>query len=236
MGYDTARLVDGFRPIGFRIFAAALLALVVLDGVAQSIDAETSGNPLDDTAALDDTFITLNGTVSAVEPDSFVLDSGGGEVVVTLAEGGPDLGERGLHEGDAVSVFGIVDDGLFGSKTIEAAGVYVDRLDRTFYASVVGDDDARQRSFLELTRSRNPFQIVVQGTVTDVSENQDGLTIAMGDETLDVRVEPEALVQTDDVTSREIAVGDRVSVTGRVEESFFDERRIAATVVQVTGN
>lgn len=209
---------------------AAVSMLQTYDSAAQDVDV--AAKPFQ---YPDDTFITLNGTVASVRPDAFVLDFGGGEIVVEMDEGGPDLGERGLIEGDAVSVYGIIDDDFFASRTIDAGGVFVDRLNRTFYASTIDESDARQRSFLQLSRSHDPFETVVQGRVVEL-DTQESLTLATGAGTLEVMLGPGALVEDDDFTDRRIEVGDRVSVTGRIEDGFFDEREMVADAVQVLEN
>ncbi|HSO22154.1 MAG TPA: hypothetical protein VLT81_04555, partial [Chondromyces sp.] len=82
----------------------------------------------------DDSWISLSGTVKAVTADAFTLDYGKGMITVEMDDGDRDADGYKLIEGDKVTVNGVIDDGLFETRTIEASSVYVEKLDTYFYA------------------------------------------------------------------------------------------------------
>ncbi|MBN1240981.1 MAG: OB-fold nucleic acid binding domain-containing protein [Gammaproteobacteria bacterium] len=172
----------------------------------------------------DDTFITINGTVESVRPGAFVLDYGDGELTIEIDEAGSGSESQVLERRDRVSVYGIIDDGLFDRRTLEAGGVYVERLDETIYVSSVDEEDGRGRGVLELPRGTDPRAVVVTGRVTDVDENEETFTLATGSRSLDVKLDPTPLIPLDDEDpgTPTVEIGDVVSVTGRMDEDFFD--------------
>lgn len=91
--------------------------------------------------APDSTWMSISGTVGAVNRDSFFLDYGDGQVIVEMDDGDRDADGYVLNPGDHVTVSGVVDDDFFESTSIEAASVYIDKLDATFYSSAIDEED-----------------------------------------------------------------------------------------------
>lgn len=67
---------------------------------------------------------TVQGTVSDIDDDSFILDTGARELTVDtddmLYDPLDDVGYQKIEEGDIVSVRGYLDSGLFGDQEVEA--------------------------------------------------------------------------------------------------------------------
>lgn len=87
---------------------------------------------------------------------------------------------------------------------------------------------------MSLTIPVVPSQIVVQGTVTSVSYEE--FTIESGDRRMVVEVEEMYYNPLDDVGYQQIEVGDRVSVSGKIDDDLFEGREIVAdSVVTLEG-
>lgn len=170
----------------------------------------------------DDSWISIDGTVEQVFADRFTLDYGEGLVTVEMDDGDRDADGYKLMSGDKVTVSGMVDDDLFEMTTIEAGSVYVENLGTYFYASSADEEDA----FVTITSPVVVSQTVVQGTVTDVTDEE--FTISTGSRLIRVETEEMAYDPLDDLGYQQIDVGDYVSVTGRIDDDFFEGRELVA--------
>lgn len=178
----------------------------------------------------DDTWISIDGEVTEVNPGSFVLDYGEGVVTVEMDDGDRDADGYKLIEGDKVSVSGIVDDDFYEIASIEASSVYVESLGTYFYASSVDEED----SFVTIPHPLVTSSLIVQGTVSSVSENE--FTIDTGLQKLTVEVDEMAYNPLDEEGYQEIGKGDLVSITGTLDNEFFDGRVLnAESVVTLEG-
>ena len=199
-----------------RFTVAALIASLSFVATTSAQDVET---------ALDDTWISFSGVVEQVSSDRFDVDYGEGTVTVEFDDGDRDADAYVLDEGDRVTVSGIVDDDLYEERTIEASSVYVESIGTYFYASAVDEEDA----FVTVTSPLDPSEIWVQGTVTDVDDEE--FTIDTGLRRTIVEVDELFYNPLDDVGYQKIEVGDRVSVRGNVDYDLFEGREIVADSV-----
>ena len=175
--------------------------------------------------APDDTWISLSGTVESVRPDAFVLDYGEGVITVEMDDWDMDADGYKVVEGDRVTVNGMVDDDFFETTTIEASSVYVEGLNTYFYASSADEED----TFVTLMTPPAMSTVVVQGTVTDVDDEE--FTINTG--LREIRVETDAMYYDplDDEGFQQIDMGDRVSVTGTIDDDFLEGRELVASSI-----
>jgi uncharacterized protein YdeI (BOF family) len=196
-------------------------ALTILVALLVAMPAEAQ-NPY---TAPDDTWISLSGTVESVSPDAFLLDYGEGFVTVEMDDWDADADAYKVAVGDRVTVNGRVDDDLFDTTTIEASSVYVDNLNTYFYASAADEEDP----FVNVTSPPVVSATVVQGIVTDVDDEE--FTIDSG--LREIRVETDEMYYDplDDEGFQQIDVGDRVSVTGHIDDDFFEGRELVATSI-----
>lgn len=188
--------------------AGSALALAA----ALPVHATTSSLPY---AMPDDAWISIDGTVQSVRPDSFTLDYGEGVVIIEMDDGDRDADGYKLIEGDVVNVIGKVDDDLFERTTVEAASVYVQKLETTFYASAVDEEDV----VLTVARPLATAQTIVRGTVATVGD--DSFTIEMGETALTVDTASLGYDPLDDAGYQRVEPGDRVSVSGDMDDRFF---------------
>ncbi len=177
----------------------------------------------------DDTWISISGTVESVDRDAFVLDYGEGIITVEMDDGDRDADGYKLIEGDKVSVSGIIDDDLYETRTIEASSVYVENIGTYFYASAVDEED----TFVTITTPVVISGTIVQGTVTAVNDEE--FTIDSGDRRITVEVDEMAYDPLDDEGYQQVEVGDKVSVSGRMDDDLFEGRVLeAGTIVTLS--
>ncbi len=181
-------------------------------------------------AMADNAWISMSGEVEAVDPDEFVLDYGDGSVIVEMDDGDRDADAYKLMKGDDVTVSGLVDDDFFETTTIEASSVYVDKLGTYFYASAVDEED----DFVTIHTPVIMSETVVQGTVKEVNDEE--FVVDTGFDELTVEVEEMAYDPLDDQGYQKVEAGDVVSVTGDMDDDFFEGRELVADTVTVLTN
>ena len=195
--------------------------LIVLFALLIAMPAEAQ----DPYTAADDTWISLSGTVESVAPDAFMLDYGEGVVTVEMDDWDADADAYKVSMGDRVTVNGMVDDDLFETTTIEASSVYVDNLNTYFYASAADEED----TFVNVTSPPVVSATVVQGIVTEVNDEE--FTIDTGLREILVETDEMYYDPLDDEGFKQIDIGDRVSVTGNIDDDFFEGRELVASSI-----
>lgn len=203
-----------------KMMASSALALALTGATA--VWAE------DPMAAPDDSWISVSGTVESVTPDAFALDYGDGLMTVEMDDGDRDADGYKLVKGDNVTVNGRIDDDLFEARTLEASSVYVENIDTYFYASAVDEEDIND----VIVTVQRPVVIsatTVQGRVTEVSSEE--FVVDTGLSKVRVEVEDMAYNPLDDEGYQKIEVGDRVSVTGQIDDDLFEGRELVADSV-----
>ena len=199
---------------------AARTAIVVLAvGLLVAVPAAADENPY---LQPDDTWISLSGTVEAVTADSFTLDYGEGIVTVEFDDGDRDADAYKLVAGDKVTVSGLIDDDFFETTT---SSVYVENLGTYFYASAVDEGDP----IVTVTTPIIVSGYTVQGTVTEVRDEE--FVLNTGLRSLTVEVEEMPYNPLDDEGYQKIEVGDRVSVSGTLDDDLFEGRELVADSV-----
>lgn len=195
----------------------AMIAALMLASVAAA-DEDPYEKP-------DNTWISIDGTVEAVSPDEFTLDYGEGIITVEMDDGDRDADAYKLAKGDFVRVSGLIDDDFYELRTIEASSVYVEDLGTYFYASAVDEED----TFITYTMPVTVSETVLQGTITDVDDDE--FTIDTGARSMRVEVEEMPYNPLDDEGYQRIELGDRVSVTGEIDDDLFEGRELVADSV-----
>jgi len=197
----------------------ACLAGLLLPGVC--LAAEPYEKP-------DDSWISLNGTVTSTSPDSFQLDYGKGMITVEMDDWDFDADGYKLIDGDKVTVYGYVDDDLYETRTIEAGSVYVKNLSTYFYASSADEED----TILD-------YEVVAlpgadgDVSLTGVVESTSGREFTIDTGLSEVRVDTDEMPYNpmDDEGYQKIQVGERVRVTGEFGGDLFEARELDADTV-----
>jgi uncharacterized protein YdeI (BOF family) len=212
----------------YRTLSAALFALlfVVVAVPASGQEDDNEPNPY---LKPDETWINISGTAVEAEDDAFVLDYGDGVITVEMDDWDWYDENAEMLEGDKVRVYGEIDDDLYETTTIEASSVYVESLGTYFYASAADEEyEDRYDYYIDY----DPIVVgetSVYGTVTSVSGRE--FTVDTGVRELTVDTSDMLYDPTDDFGYQQIDVGDYVSVTGEMEEEFWEGRELMADSV-----
>lgn len=171
----------------------------------------------------DDSWISISGTVASPTADSFSLDYGDGVITVEMDDWSTYGDVYSLLDGDAVTVYGRIDDDLYDLRTIEASSVYVEDLNSYFYASASDEDDAVTWTLPWTVVSPVVVaQTTLRGSVTEISPDMGEFTLAVGDVEMEVETERMSYNPLDDTGYQQVDVGDRVSVTGEIDNDFLE--------------
>ncbi len=179
---------------------------------------------VDDPYAEDDgSWIGISGSVESTGAGDFVLNYGDGTITVELAD--DTTKAHKFIENERVMVFGIVDEKLFRSTTIQARAVFVESL--STYVHVADGAGERLKSITPTIVSGT----VVQGRVTGITAKN--LTLDQGDRMITVdltRMEHNPL----EATGRDrIAQGDLVTALGDIDQTFWKGHVLRASSIEV---
>lgn len=179
-----------------------------------------------ETAALakpDRSWVRLDGTVVRTADDSFELNFGDGVITVEMDDWKGSKEARSIHPNDNVIVYGRIDRDLHRRKAVEAAGVYDERLQTTFFASAA-DEEAMglwPQTNVELGK------IALSGRVVSIAGKLLELdTGASGKVTIDVSQLGYDPLDADGF--QQIRVGNRIRVVGRLESAYFAANSLVA--------
>lgn len=195
---------------------------VILLGALMALPLAADDSPY---TKADETWVTVSGTVESVTADSFMLDYGKGLITVEMDDRDRDADGYKLMKGDKVNVSGRIDDDFYEKTTIEAGSVYVEKLGTSFYASALDEEETYVDVYSPIVIS----QITVRGVVTEVSGEE--FVLDTGSRKLTVEVEEMPTNPLDDEGYQKIEVGDRVSVTGEMDDDLFEGKELVADFI-----
>ncbi|MDZ7851756.1 MAG: hypothetical protein U5L98_03650 [Halomonas sp.] len=176
----------------------------------------------------DDTWINLSGTAVDTGPSSFVLDYGKGTITVEMDDWSwYEKDGYGLIEGDKVTVYGKVDDGIAEMAKIEAGSVYVESLGSYFYADSADEEDLRYNVVTPIV----PAYMELTGTVTSASEFE--FTIDTDLQQMTVDTTSLSYDPLDEKGFQQINEGDLVTVTGDLDTDLVENMELMADSIVI---
>ena len=214
----------------FAIEITVLRSLGVAALIAAVFTTSTMADEADPYSMADNTWITLSGEVKSVDRDSFILDYGDGYIMVEMDDGDRDADAYKLLKGDKVTVSGRIDDDFFETTKIEAGSVYVENIGTTFFASSI-DEETSEQLVAAISVPVVVSETIVQGTVTEVAKDE--FTVDAGLKKLRVDVSDMPFDPLDEEGYLKIDVGDRVRVSGEMDNQIFEGRELVADTVIV---
>jgi len=188
-------------------------------------------------AMSDRSAVTLTGSVRDVRADEFTLDYGANQITVEMDEGWSWFRDpaRVLRPGERVTISGIIDDDLFEGREIEANTVYVHDRYTYFYGDDQVSDDRIGMGMDYDGPSGDGAYITASGTVREISGRE--FMLDTGAATIQVDTLPMAYNPMDDDGLQKIMPGDRVHVTGILDDGLFERKEIQAnTIVSLQQN
>lgn len=205
-----------FLPI---LFAGGLAAAISLPAQsAESVEEKSDGS-----------WVSLSGQVVSHTPEAFVLDYGEGTITVETDDWDSIGDGWAINEGDRVTVYGLVDDGFYQTKKIEAGSVFIEDLNAMITAPSAADEEEAlpvTYTYLAVPAINN---LQVAGTVTSVSGRE--FTIDNGRRRVTIDTAEMAYNPLDDVGVQQIGKGDFVSVSGELDTNVFDDADISAVSI-----
>lgn len=203
---------------------AATLAIASFAIAAQPALAEEVATKLDED------WITLSGTIESVLATSFVLDYGDDDITVEMDKFDWAV-DKAVLPGERVVVTGLLDRSFYDHRTIEASTVHVLRLNEYLYADPV---DEEGDSPIVGGYGHGPAAKVEDGdwlSFTGLVTAVDGDEIIVANPANEYRVDTRPIIPGDLVETT-IEVGDRVMVTGEMDDAdLFDKREVEADSV-----
>ena len=177
----------------------------------------------------DGEFVTLSGKVKNVKADSFQLMNGNRTILIEMDDNDWDADGYKLVNGDEVVVSGVVDQDFLEKKKIEAGSVYVKSLNTYFYASSMDEEGAAYLSPTYSTFATLPENATVEMTGKVISVSGREFVIYTG--LRNVTVDTDSLIYNpmDKIGFTKIKKGDRVTVTGKVDDNIFGKRKVNAS-------
>lgn len=201
----------------YTLLSAALLATTLF---AQKETTMPNGLPK---SATDGSWIGISGTVESTSTGSFVLDYGEGHINVSVDQDAANPHKFKANE--AVTVYGIVDDGFFTKSSIMASSVYLDS-QKTYTCSTSGTPEILA-SFVPNVYTGTLIHGRVQkvsGTKVSVDEGARMMTVDL------TAVKDKLKNEKGEITVHE---GDVITAVGVMDKGFFTGRELKASSVDV---
>lgn len=177
---------------------------------------------------LESGWLSISGKVISAGPNSFRLDYGKGDILVEMDDW--DLRREGaeLSGGEEVTVIGRIDNELYQTKTIEASAVYVKNLNSYFYASAK-DEEGWLRTYTDSPAMSAFSYIELVGNITDITERQ--FTVSTGAREIRIDTAQMTYNPLDEYGFQQLQIGDRVRVSGKLNDAVFSERKLIADTI-----
>jgi uncharacterized protein YdeI (BOF family) len=199
-----------------------LLALSVASFV---LSTSASALAAEDKATLgklqDQAQVIVTGKVTDVRSDEFDLDYGPNTITVELDRFGWTGKEtKYLDKGESVTVKGIIDDDLFEGREIEAYSVQLNDSYVYYYS------EHSEPVYYTYYYSTDALQATVSGKVVKIDDRDVTLKTKTGEMTIDTSAldyDP-----FDDEGFQKIETGDRIWVTGSIDNKLFQDNEIIA--------
>jgi uncharacterized protein YdeI (BOF family) len=174
-------------------------------------------------------FITISGKVNDVKANSFRLQTGKENIFVEMDEYDKWAADGfKLKNGDQVVVNGRIDKDFLEQKKIEAGSVYVQNIDTYFYANSADEEDF---NYIPTTYSYfrslpDGASVDIQGKITSIAGRE--FTVDTGLRKITVDSSKLVFNPFDQKGSLKLSTGDRVRVSGKVQENNWDLKEVSA--------
>lgn len=202
------------------ILTAICVATMGSLSVAQGTQLRANETP---NGQIEGTWVGVHGTVESTSTGSFMLDYGEGSIKVIVDPSAADLYEFKANE--AVTVYGVIDEGFFKATTLRARTIHLDGQRR--YTCTTGDADAKVVEFVPAIYAG----MLVHGLVSARTGNS--IIVDQGDRTVTVDISMLVPVPDGDNELTEVQEGDYVTVVGQMDQGLFTGRKFVATSMTV---
>jgi len=176
-------------------------------------------------------WVTLSGKVSGVTARAFDLNVDGKKIPVEMDDYGWGADGYKLINGDQVVVSGRVDKDFLEKKKVEAGSVYVKSINSYFFANSADEEDLlyTPTTYSSISTLPEGASVDIQGKVTSI----DGREFTVDTGFRKVKVDTKSLIYNplDNKGYTKIKTGDRVRVSGKVQDNLFDTKEVSAKFI-----
>lgn len=173
--------------------------------------------------------VTITGKVTEVKRNSFMLKTYGKNILVEMDSYDGWAGEGfKLINGDQVVVYGRIDNDFLEKKKVEAGTVYVKNINAYFFANSADEEGYNYIPNVYSYMSDLPENVLVdiQGKITKINKRE--LTVDTGSRKVTVDTKKMTYNPLDKLGFTKLKIGDRVRVSGKVEDNIFESNEVAA--------
>ncbi len=202
------------------ILTAFCAVLMGTNAVAQDTQLRAKEAP---NAQTDGTWVGVHGTVESTSSGSFVLDYGSGNIKVIVDPSATNPYEFTANE--AVTVYGVIDEGFFKATTLRARTIHLDGQKR--YACTTDGADAKVVEFVPAMYAG----MLVHGRVSGKTATL--VMVDQGDRTVTVDISKLVPVPNGGNDGTKVQEGDYVTVVGQMDQGLFSGRKFVATSMTV---
>ncbi|MDX1536232.1 NirD/YgiW/YdeI family stress tolerance protein [Arsukibacterium sp.] len=207
-----------FLPENINLLKTAC-AVSIAAAFALPIQADTVKNKVDGS------WVSLSGKVVSHTPEAFTLDYGEGTILVETDDWDSIGDGWAINESDKVTVYGVVDNGFYESKTIEAGSVYIEDSNTMVTAPSTADEEGMPVTYTYFSVPAD-YDFQIAGTVTSISGRE--FTVDNGQRKVTVDTINMGYNPLDSIGVQQIEKGDFVSVSGDLDVNIFDNNEITA--------
>ena len=182
--------------------------------------------------AAGESMVSLSGQASNIQENEFELSTGDGSITVEVDNWVWDnrLDEQ-IQNGERVTVRGEIEEGWFTDRELEADSIYLEEDNQYLYLQDAEDKLTDQNtpsvdSAGFVNGHEDGAYVTSRGTVEDVI----GTEFTINSQGQKMKVDVSEL-SANPLSDDRIEEGDRVSVSGRIDEGFFNTQEIMASNV-----
>lgn len=211
---------------------------------ANTAGTTTNRNTANQGVMQNDAYVTISGTVASIEEDDeFVLNHKGGQIEVDTNDAWRNLFKRdaanaakALTVGDRVTVTGRIDDDWFGDRELDAYSLRHERGGQVFnYEPTKRVEGAPDMNMAETQDDR----VTLTGTITEVVNNN-RYRMRFSSQSAATNTQQAATIEIDTTgitggKDQRFNVGDRVTVVGELDDTFFRGREINVDTIRYAG-
>lgn len=182
--------------------------------------------------ALDRERVTLSGIVKQTAKNKIKLDYGKGDITVEVDDWDRYDEAYFITKGEEVTVTGRIDSGFYEEKTIEASEIYLPERQLYLFASSM-DEEGDVFPFGNvlpnpLNRLEEGSWVTLTGKVVEIKDDTSAVVqTGLRRITVELQLLPDNPL--DDKGYQKIKVGDRVTVSGKIDDNFFKNKELVAT-------
>jgi uncharacterized protein YdeI (BOF family) len=179
----------------------------------------------------DGEWITISGKVTSVTPNKFVLKPQGQSITVEMNNLDWVTDGYKIIEGDQVVVNGFVDKRFLDKKTIDASSVYVKGLGTYFYNNPTVEivTPLIPTLYMGLKDFPEGASADLHGVVSSIHGREFELNTGFRKITIDTK--SMAFNPLDDKGYLKVKVGERVRVSGKVDNNFLEGKEVDANYI-----